>query len=127
MDEKDRNGCVGVSVRDLIAYLQTQPQDAEMLIDDADTHWFLPLKIGHDEHHGAPKAEWLLPQGAVIVRGDYGEDISYFERAKEADLRKEEDAKRQQEAIHKRMEEMEALAERGRNARREMYPWEYKD
>jgi hypothetical protein len=34
-----------VKVQDLMAYLQTQDPDAEVLIEDADTDWLLPLHV----------------------------------------------------------------------------------
>lgn len=55
-----------MTVTELIAWLQTQPQDAEVVIHDMDTGWFLPIAPGPKPNED----EDDLPLDKVIVHGD---------------------------------------------------------
>lgn len=61
-----------MTVAEMIAWLQTQPPDAEVAIHDADTGWFLRAHAGPNRD---PYNSKSVPIGCVAISGDYGDRL----------------------------------------------------
>jgi hypothetical protein len=62
---------VAMTVSQLIEWLQTQPQHADVLIHDTDTGWYIPVKGGVYEND----ILYPQPENSVCLHGRYNERI----------------------------------------------------
>lgn len=58
-----------MKVSEWIEWLKTQPQNADLLLCDPDTEWFLPLQTEHTYSGMSDGA----PPNSVVVFAEYGE------------------------------------------------------